>query len=223
MDVRRASQRFVTEADGRTTRHSFSFGAHYDPDNVGFGALIAHNDELLPPGTGYPDHPHRDTEIVTFVLSGALRHTDSTGRTGVLSSGQVQRLSAGSGVVHSEFSEAPGDTRFVQAWVRPDEAGLVPSYDEVSGVADGPMVPLVGAGGLGINASGAGFFSSVLAADESVALPAFPQLHVFVASGSVGFDELVLEADDVVRLVGEGGRVVTAGPTGSRLLVWAFR
>jgi hypothetical protein len=84
IEVRRAADRFVARAEGRTTWHSFSFGGHYDPANVGFGALVAHNDEHLPPGTGYSDHPHHDVEIVTLVLEGALRHTDSTGRSGVL-------------------------------------------------------------------------------------------------------------------------------------------
>jgi len=84
IELRRAADRFRTDEAGRTTWHSFSFGTHYDPGNIGFGALVAHNDEHLPPGTGYPDHPHRDVEIVTVVLAGALRHTDSEGRTGVL-------------------------------------------------------------------------------------------------------------------------------------------
>ena len=77
--VPRGGDRFVTRAEGRTTWHSFSFGAHYDPGNVGFGVLVAHNDERLPPGTGYDDHPHADLEIVTWVLTGALRHTSTVG------------------------------------------------------------------------------------------------------------------------------------------------
>ncbi len=96
----------MTEAAGVTTRHAFSFGAHYDPDNVGFGSLLAHNDERLSSGRGFDDHPHRDTEIVTWVLSGSLLHEDSTGHTGIVSPGAVQRLSAGSGVVHAERNDA---------------------------------------------------------------------------------------------------------------------
>ena len=127
IEYRPAQDRFRTEAGGRTTWHSFSFGAHYDPGNVGFASLVAHNDELLPPGTGYDDHPHTDLEIVTWVLSGALRHTSSVG-SAVIGPGQVQRLSAGAGVVHSEVADGRETTRFLQAWVRPDEPGLVPGY-----------------------------------------------------------------------------------------------
>ena len=126
--VHRAAERFVTRDSGRITHHSFSFGTHYDPANVGFAAMVALNDELLPPGTGYPDHPHRDIEIITLVLSGALHHVDSTGHEGVLTPGTVQRVSAGSGIVHSEVSEPGLETRFLQTWLRPDEPGLVPSF-----------------------------------------------------------------------------------------------
>ena len=127
IDYHSAGARFVTRAEGRTTRHSFSFGSHYDPANVGFANLVAHNDERLPPGTGYPDHPHSDLEIVTWVLSGALRHTSTVG-SGVIGPGEVQRLSAGSGVVHAEMADGDAETRFLQAWVRPDTPGLDPHY-----------------------------------------------------------------------------------------------
>ena len=82
--VQRAGERFVTEAAGVTTRHAFSFGSHYDPGNVGFGSLLAHNEERLSSGRGFDDHPHRDTEIVTWVLSGSLLHEDSTGHAGIV-------------------------------------------------------------------------------------------------------------------------------------------
>ena len=97
------------------------------PTNIGFGSLVAHNDELLPPGTGYAEHPHTDLEIVTWVLSGALRHTSTVG-SAVIGPGQAQRLSAGAGVVHSEVADGAETTRFLQAWVRPDESGLEPDY-----------------------------------------------------------------------------------------------
>ena len=141
IEYRSAAGRAVTRAEGRTTWHSFSFGAHYDPQNTGFEALVAHNDEQLPPGTGYPDHPHADLEIVTWVLTGALRHTSTTG-SGVLGPGQVQRLRAGSGVVHAEVADGAEPTRFLQAWIRPDEPGLRPDYRR----ADVP-VGQVGSGG----------------------------------------------------------------------------
>ena len=96
---------------------------HYDPDNVGFGSLVCHDDHLLGPGVGFDEHPHRDLEIVTWVLSGALQHSDSSGHTGVVRPGEVQVLSAGSGVTHSEIAGPDGPTRFVQAWLTPDSLG----------------------------------------------------------------------------------------------------
>ena len=108
IDVRRAAERFASETDRVTSRHSFSFGPHYDPDNVGYAVLVAHNDDLVAPGGGYDLHPHADLEIVTWVLEGSLVHEDSHGHSGVVHPGTVQRLSAGSGVQHSERNDAPG-------------------------------------------------------------------------------------------------------------------
>ena len=127
IDVRRGAERFTTTGDGLTTRHSFSFGHHYDPANVRHGALVAHNDDLVAPGHGYDPHQHADLEIVTWVLDGSLVHEDSDGHRGVVQPGVVQRLGAGSGVRHSERNDAEGrETRFVQMWLTPDEPGLPP-------------------------------------------------------------------------------------------------
>ena len=193
IDVRRAAERFTTTADRLTSRHSFSFGSHYDPGNVGFAVLVAHNEDLVAPGAGYDTHPHQDTEIVTWVLDGSLAHQDSRGHAGVLHPGIVQRMSAGSGVQHSERNDAPGasvPTRFVQMWLRPDEAGLEPSYAQHDVGAARGLVPLV-SGVPGVDASvsiatrGAALFVARLSAGESVVLPDAPHLHVFVARGAV--------------------------------------
>ncbi len=222
MHVRRAQQRFRTEVEGRTTWHSFSFGAHYDPDNVGFGALVAHNDEWLQAGSGYPDHPHVDAEIVTWVLSGSLRHTDDRGHTAVVGPGQVQRLSAGSGVVHSESADGGLPARFVQAWVRPDESGLAPSY-AVADVAMGEgWTTLVGEGAVPINTRGASLHLGVLGVDDDLELPASPRLHVFVTAGSVTLADEVLVDSDAARLVDEPGRPVRGRAPETRLLVWSL-
>jgi redox-sensitive bicupin YhaK (pirin superfamily) len=222
IEYRRARERFRTEADGRTTWHSFSFGAHYDPANVGFGSLLAHNDELLPPGTGYPDHPHTDLEIVTWVLCGALRHTSSVG-SGVIGPGQVQRLSAGSGVVHSEVSDSAEETRFLQAWVRPDESDLRPDYlfSEVAighgwtCVADGD-----GRGAVPLAARGTSLHAADLVAGLRLDLPESRRLHVFVARGRAMLGERLLGPGDTARLVDEGGRAVTAEED-TQLVVWS--
>jgi len=190
---------------------------------VGFGSLVAHNDELLPPGTGYDDHPHADLEVVSWVLDGALRHTSSVG-SGVIGPGQVQRLSAGCGVVHSEVADGPAETRFLQAWVRPDEPGQPPDYlasdvtigDGWTCVADGD-----GRGVVPIAARGTSLNAADLGAGERIALPDAPRLHVFVARGRAMLGERLLGPGDAARLVDEGSRPVTAEED-AHLVVWSF-
>src|SRR4051812_33071880 len=110
--------RFVTRERGRQTRHSFSFGSHYDPGRISFGPLVALNDDLLGPGVGYDAHEHRDVVLVTWVVSGELAHEDAAGRT-VQPLGQLAITRAGRGISHSEHA-ASGAVRSVQAWLRPD-------------------------------------------------------------------------------------------------------
>jgi redox-sensitive bicupin YhaK (pirin superfamily) len=223
IEYRPALDRFRTDTEGRTTWHSFSFGTHYDPHNVGFGSLVAHNDELLPPGTGYAEHPHTDLEIVTWVLSGALRHTSTVG-SAVIGPGQVQRLSAGKGVVHSEVADGAETTRFLQAWVRPDESGLQPDYvpgevnftDGWTCVADGK-----GNGVVPISTSGASLHVAEIGAGGRLPLPESPQLHVFAARGRALLGERTLASGDAARLLDEGGREVVAEED-SQLVVWGF-
>ena len=230
IEVRRAAERFVTEGEGRTTRHSFSFGRHYDPGNVEMGFLVCHNDDVVAPASGYPPHPHRDLEIVTWVLQGRLRHQDSTGRGGVVAPGTVQRLSAGSGVVHAEMADGDGPVHFVQMWVRPDETGLVPSYEQRdvgSALGGGGWITL--ASGLPsqtdvtavrINNSRAGLHAARLGTGGSLRLPEAAMMHLFVARGGVEMERLGgLDTGDAARLFGDGGHLVTA-PSGAELLLW---
>jgi redox-sensitive bicupin YhaK (pirin superfamily) len=234
IDVRRGAERFTTSTTGLTSRHSFSFGSHYDPANVGFAFLVAHNDDVVAPGRGYDTHPHRDTEIVTWVLEGSLVHEDSHGTSGIVHPGLVQRMSAGRGVLHSERNDAPGaevPTRFVQMWLRPDEPGLDPSYEQrdVSAALASGLVPLVsGIAGLDaavrIHTSGAALHVARLAPSESVALPDAPHLHVFVARGAVDLEGVGrLDEGDAARftapLVLGGGPTITAA-TSAEALVW---
>lgn len=120
---------------GIDTRHAFSFGAHYDPDNLRWGQLTACNEERLAPGAGFPTHPHRDVEIVSWVVEGELTHEDDTGARTVVRAGDLQRLTAGSGVRHSERNEGAGPLRFTQMWLVPDEPGGEPEYEVVRGLA----------------------------------------------------------------------------------------
>lgn len=226
IEVRPASGRFTTRAEGRTTHHSFAFGAHYDPRNVGFARMLAHNDEHLPPRTGYPDHPHVDTEIVTWVLSGALRHTDSSGHSGLVVPGQVQLLSAGSGVVHSEVADSSEETRFVQTWIRPDASGLVPEYAQADVEPAPGLTPVVGGeGAVGIHSRGTTMYVGHLAPGSRTPLPDVPLLHVFVIAGAVLLGDHYLGPDDSARITSQGGRAVQVPSDQgepAELMVWAF-
>ena len=243
IDVRRAAERFTTDTEGLTSRHSFSFGPHYDPANVGLAVLVAHNDDVVAPGHGYDTHPHADLEIVTWVLEGTLVHRDSRGHCGVLHPGLVQRLSAGRGVLHSERNDAgpagsggrehgeaerhrPAPaTRFVQMWLRPDQTGAEPSYaqhdvGEVTG-----LVPLVSGipghdAAVGIGTSGAALHVARLGPGDPVVLPDAPHLHVFVARGSVLLEGAGrLDEGDAARFTAEGGPTVRA-LSAAEVLVW---
>lgn len=216
--------RFTTLAQDRVTRHSFSFGEHYDPANLGFGPLVAHNDDLLRPGGGYPDHAHADLEIVTWVLSGALVHTDSTGRTGVVEPGTVQVISAGAGIRHAELADpASGPTRFVQAWVRPDVPGGAPAHrSAAAGVGRGALVAVAGGDGLPMGTAGARLLVARLDQGAEVALPDDPLQHLFVASGAVAVPAGAVGAGDALRVTAEPGLPVRALAE-TELLVWSFR
>lgn len=149
MDVRRAHERYPggEPAAGIETWHAFSFGPHYDPDNLRFGAVIACNEERLAPGAGFDEHPHSHTEIVTWVVEGELTHRDSTGHESVVRHGDVQRLSSAGGVRHVERNDGPGPLTFVQMWLAPLRPGGDPYYEVVHGIADSTpyAVPEAGA------------------------------------------------------------------------------
>lgn len=221
IEVRRAADRFLTEVDGRSTAHSFSFGEHYDPRNLNFGAIIAHNDEVLAPGAGYDEHLHRDTEIVTWVLTGALRHTDDLGHAAIVEPGQVQVLSAGSGVTHAETNAADRPTRFIQTWLRPDEASLTPRYSVESVLEVEGWTVLAGPGGLPLNTAGAALYLGRLAG-ETLALPQARHLHVFVVEGAISVGDREIRPGSAARLINEGGRLVHPTQPETTILVWAL-
>lgn len=226
MEIHRAGDRFVTDVEGRVTRHSLSFGSHYDPDNLRFGLLVCHNDDLVQPGHGYPDHPHSNLEIVTWVLDGALRHHDSQGHGGLVEPGQVQVMSAGSGVVHAETVDvASGPTRFIQTWVLPDEPGGATTYDTAP-VTPGPgWTPVVSGSetdaATHIGASGATLWAANLPPGGRVEMPAARFAHLFVTDGAVDLAGAGRLTDgDAVRLRDEGGALTAVGA--AQLLLWTF-
>jgi quercetin 2,3-dioxygenase len=129
--VRPASERGRTQIDWLDSRHSFSFGDYYDPNHVGFRSLRVINDDRVAPDAGFGTHGHRDMEIITYVLSGQLEHRDSLGTGGVLRRGDVQRMTAGTGIRHSEFNPSKTEpVHFLQIWLLPERPGLQPGYEQ---------------------------------------------------------------------------------------------
>lgn len=130
MNIIPANKRHFTDMGWLQTYWLFSFSNYYDPANMGHGKLRVFNDDVVRPGTGFPTHPHDEMEIVTIVLKGEISHKDSMGNGGVIRAGEVQRMSAGTGLTHSEYNAADGDLHFYQIWILPDQAGLTPSYEQ---------------------------------------------------------------------------------------------
>ncbi|GLY79082.1 pirin family protein [Actinoallomurus iriomotensis] len=237
IEVRRADERFATKISWLDSKHSFSFGHHHDPANTHHGLLLVNNDDIVKPGTGFETHPHRDMEIVTWVLRGALVHQDSEGHNGVIYPGLAQRMSAGTGILHSEKNDRPAGrpeptepVHFVQMWVVPDEAGITPGYEQLE-IEDELL-----RGGLVTVASGmprhedrsairiknkyAALHVARLEAGQSVEVPEAPFVHLFVPRGGVALEGAGdLNAGDAARLTAAGGRRVTATEP-SEVLVW---
>lgn len=203
----------MTREEGRTTYHSFSYGAHYDADNVAFGPLIALNEEVLPAGTGYDAHRHVNTVIVTWVLDGALHHADSLGTEGVLPAGTVQVTGAGSGISHIERAGRV-DTRFLQMMLRPAEYDVAPSAEVTA------LPPTVGLHEVPVGIAGARLHLGSLLPGP-LTLPTAPLVLVFLVSGHALLGDRELSTGDSARLQAQAGReLVVEEP--SALCVWAF-
>lgn len=238
--VFRDSDRSTTTTDWVTSRHSFSFGDHYDPSNTHHGVLLVNNEEIVLPGQGFDTHPHRETEIVTWVTSGSLIHQDSEGNSGVIYPGLAQRMSAGRGILHSERNDTwhdaagtphpPGEpTRFVAMWILPDDRGRDPSYaqhDVDDDLATGTLVP-VASGDPAVDSAirianrSSTLYAARLPAGGRARLPAGRHLHMFVADGVVQLSGETLATGDSLRGADLGGEPVTAAQA-SEVLIWSM-
>ena len=243
VDVRRADERHKTRLGWLDSKHSFSFSRHHDPANTHHGLLLVNNDDIVRPGTGFETHPHQDMEIVTWVLQGSLVHQDSEGHTGVIYPGLAQRMSAGTGILHSEKNDSwrlagPGQSddahrdpvHFVQMWVVPDERGIAPGYEQLEidhELLSGGLVTVAsgmpehdGAAAIRIKNRYAALHAARLQPGQSVQLPEAPFLHLFVPRGRVTQEGAgPLEAGDAVRFTATGGQRVTAAEP-AEILVW---
>lgn len=239
IDIRRAGDRAATKISWLDSKHSFSFSDHYDPANTHHGLLLVNNDDIVTPGAGFETHPHRDMEIVTWVLRGSLVHQDSTGHSGVIYPGLAQRMSAGRGILHSEKNDSwnltGGETHsepvhFVQMWVVPDESGITPGYQQLEiddELLRGGLVTVAsgmpehrGETAISIQNRYAALHVARMQPGDSVELPQAPYLHLFVPRGEVALEGAgPLQEGDAVRLTATGGQRVTA-TTAAEILVW---
>lgn len=203
--IRNSEERGRTDFGWLDSRHSFSFGEYQDPEHMGFRSLRVINDDRVRPGAGFGEHAHQDMEIVSYILSGALAHRDSMGTGSVLSAGDVQRMSAGAGVRHSEMNPSLEEpTRFLQIWILPEQKGLEPSYEELHVGEDEKRGRLVRvASGSGVDGAlkihqDIELFASIVDVGESVEHSLAPGRHAWiqVARGSVAVNGVDLEEGD---------------------------
>ncbi len=227
--VRRATERYATNIGWLNSHHSFSFGSHYDEENVGHGLLLVNNDDIVRAGSGFETHPHRDMEIITWVLDGELEHKDSEGNRGLLYPGLAQRMSAGTGIWHSEMNPSNGnDVHFIQMWVLPDTEAVDPSYQQLdinAQLADGALVPIASGKGhdaaISIRQRDAVLWGARMGEGKSVSVPDDRYVHIYVPRGGAVLGDTHLAAGDAVRLSGAGEQTLRADVDGAEVLIWA--
>jgi hypothetical protein len=228
IQIRRGSERGGTDLGWLDSRHTFSFGDYHDTEHMGFRTLRVLNDDRVRPGKGFGTHPHRDMEIVSIVLAGALEHKDSLGNGSVIRPGDVQRMSAGTGVLHSEFNPSPTDpTHFLQIWILPERSGLPPGYEQraFSAAERSGRLRLVAArdgrdGAVTLHQD-AEIWMALLAPGQRVAHSLRPGRHgwVQVASGEVRLGSAKLREGDGAALSGEAAAEIE-GASAAEVLVF---
>lgn len=213
--IRKSADRGQANFGWLQSKHSFSFGNYYSEKHMGVSVLRVINDDMVMPGQGFGKHGHRDMEIISYVIEGALQHEDSTGNKYIVPAGDVQLMSAGSGVTHSEFNASKTDkVKFLQIWIQPNIIGIKPSYKQKSIVQKGPMTPLVTPtgkqGSLSIHQD-ASLFRFVLKANENFTLTTAKRLgYLHLIKGEVIVDDQQFSAGDAFAVEPEQKLALTA-------------
>jgi redox-sensitive bicupin YhaK (pirin superfamily) len=228
LQIRRSQDRGQADHGWLQSQHTFSFADYYDPQWMGWGHLRVINEDRIAPGTGFGTHGHRDMEIISYVVSGALAHKDSMGHTSSIVPGEVQRMSAGRGVMHSEFNHAvQGWTHFFQIWIQPNVTGIPPSYEQktFTDAEKRGQLRLVaapdGAGGAIKIHAHARLYASLLDGDAPITLPlaAGHKAWVQVVKGTLLVNGTALNAGDAVGVRDEAALTLSQGQ-GAEVLVF---
>lgn len=218
LEIRKSDERGVGEHGWLNSRHSFSFANYYDPEHMGFGPLRVINEDRVKAGYGFGEHSHNNMEIISYVLDGALEHKDSMGNGSVIRYGDVQRMSAGTGVRHSEFNHSKtDDVHFLQIWIMPAKNGIEPSYEEKHFDAESKkgkwrlIASPDGSEGSVVVHQDALIFASILSEDDTLEyyLEELRYGYLHVARGSVTVNGLELNAGDAIKVYKEPKIVVT--------------
>ena len=225
--LRRATERGHADHGWLDSYHSFSFADYYDPRHMGFGALRVINEDRVQPGRGFGTHGHRDMEIISYVLEGGLAHKDSMGNGSVIRPGDVQRMSAGTGVTHSEFNASDKEpVHFLQIWIEPAARGIRPSYEEkkFDDASKRGRLRLIASpdgrdGSVTIHQD-AFLYAALIDAAESVAFDSRPgrKVYVHVIRGAVEVNGQPLSGGDAIKLTGESAVRITNGREAEILL-----
>jgi redox-sensitive bicupin YhaK (pirin superfamily) len=225
LELRKASERGYADHGWLRSFHSFSFADYYDPQHVEFGALRVINEDRVAPGKGFGTHSHRDMEIISYVLEGRLEHKDSIGTGSIIEPGDVQRMSAGTGVKHSEFNPSSDQSaHFLQIWIQPGETGIAPSYEQKrfdAASKRGRLRLVASRDGRDDSVTihqDASMYAGLFDATERAVLTVRPgrKVYVHVARGRIDVNGQTLDAGDAAKVTGvseitvDGGHVAEA-------------
>jgi quercetin 2,3-dioxygenase len=223
-----AADRFHLESDWLSAYWLFSFDRYYDPNNMSFGPLRVFNHDTIKGGTGFPTHSHREMEIVTYVLEGSLAHKDSTGGVGFIRPGEVQRMTAGTGIAHSEFNASEKEpVKLLQMWVLPERTGLTPSYEQKQFTTEertGKLLPIASGqelpGAVKVHQDVTFYVARLLADDQVVHdLGATRQAFVYVIEGETVINGEPLRAGDQARVGNETRLAIQATQPSEIILI----